>query len=107
MGPTFTITRLSDDGAANMNLQTIINHFVYNCIPPSWADHRYTYRINYINYQYSGSPYVTFFDEMDNKRLAQVRAYGVPPAISEWDGWRHPTDEDIQRIRQLNANRAS
>jgi len=106
-GPTFTITRLLDDGAANMNLQTIIDHFVYNRIPPSWVDHGYTYGINYINYQYSGSPYVTFFDEMDNKRLAQVRAYGVPPAIPEWDGWRHPTDEDIQRIRQLNANRVS
>jgi hypothetical protein len=106
-GPTYEITRLPDANTANMNLQSIFDLMISNRIPPAWVDHGYTYGLNFLNHQYPGSSYVPFFDEIDNERIVRVSAYGVPPAIPEWDGWRHPTDEDMQRIRQLNANRAS
>jgi hypothetical protein len=90
-----------------MNLQTVIDLMITNRIPPSWVDHSYTYGLNFLNHQYPGSSYIAFFDEIDNERLERISMYGVPPSIPEWDGWRHPTDEDMTRIRQLNANRAS
>ena len=44
--------------------------------------------------------------DIDNERHARIQAYGIPPAIPEWDGWRHPSDEDIRIIRAQIANRA-
>jgi hypothetical protein len=95
------------DNASNVTLQTIINLLIDNCIPPGWIDHAYPFRLNYINHQYAGSAYTQYFNEMDNKRLERIRAYGIPPAIPEWDGWRSPTDEDMHHIRMLIANHAS
>ena len=108
-GPTYAITRLQAGLAQspNMNLQTIINLFIENRIPPEWVDHGYTFGLNFINHQYQNSQLVLFLDEIDHERLERLRAYGVPPAIPAWDGWRHPTDEDIHRIRQLVAHRAA
>jgi hypothetical protein len=90
-----------------MTMQTVIDLFLENRIPPSWVDHSYTFGLNFINLQYSASQFVSFYDEIDNERLERLRAYGVPNAIPEWDGWRHPTDDDVRRIRQLEAHRAS
>ena len=108
-GPTFLVSRLHmpSQHIPNMNLQTIIDLFIENRIPPSWVDHSYPFGLNFIDHQYTSSLYVPFFDEIDNERLARVRAYGIPPPIPEWDGWRHPTDDDISRINMLVAHRAA
>jgi hypothetical protein len=106
-GPTFTLHRLHSSHIPNMTMQTVIDLFLENRIPPSWVDHSYTFGLNFINLQYSASQFVSFYDEIDNERLERLRAYGVPNAIPEWDGWRHPTDDDVRRIRQLEAHRAS
>jgi hypothetical protein len=45
--------------------------------------------------------------ECDNERHARILAYGVPPPIPEWDGWRHPTEEDMGIIRAQHAQRSS
>ena len=106
-GPEFTIYRLHPAHVPNMNLQTVINLFLENRIPPSWVDHSYTFGLNFINYQYESSQFVPFYDEIDNERLERVREYGIPLAIPEWDGWRHPTPEDMQRILQLITHRSA
>jgi hypothetical protein len=90
-----------------MGMQTVIDVLVGNRIPPSWIDHAYTFGLNFINYHYRGSVYVAFLDDVDNERIARIHAYGIPAPIPEWDGWRHPTDEDMQRIHQLVAYRSA
>src|SRR5438309_801411 len=40
-------------------------------------------------------------DETDNKRLARLQRYGIPPAITAWDGWRHPSERDIARLHLI------
>jgi hypothetical protein len=103
------LSRLQIDPSAanNMGIQTVLDLLIDNRIPPSWIDHAYTFGLNFINFQYRGSVYVTFFDDIDNERIARIHAYGIPTPIPEWDGWRHPTDEDMRRIHQLVAYRSS
>ena len=40
-------------------------------------------------------------DTIDNEHHARLRAYGIPLAISEWDGWRYPSDHDIARLHNI------
>jgi len=37
-------------------------------------------------------------DETDNERLTRLQRYGIPPAITAWDGWRHPLERDIAHL---------
>jgi hypothetical protein len=82
-GPTFTITHLQmpPPQIPNMNLQTIIDLFIANQIPPEWVDHGYMFGLNFINHQYANSQYTMFINETNHEWLEHLRVYGVPPAI--------------------------
>ena len=82
-------------------MQDVIDVLIDNRIPPTWIDHGYTYGLNFINYNIANPTYRELFDTVDNERHARLRAYGEPPAIPEWDGWRYPSNQDIARLYNI------
>jgi len=40
-------------------------------------------------------------DETNNEQLARLQRYGIPPAITAWDGWRHPSERDIAHLHLI------
>jgi hypothetical protein len=80
----------------NLAQQDVINVLLDNCIPPEWIDHAYMYGINLIDAHYTGGTMSrALLEGVDHERLARLRAYGVPPPIEAWDGWRHPSTGDV------------
>jgi hypothetical protein len=105
-GPTYTIHRphLDTSRAANFSLQDIINILIDNRIPLSWVDHSYAFGVIALNNMYMGSTLVrSIIDPHDNERLARLRTYGVPPAITEWNGWHHPTPEEVHTLHAIEV----
>jgi hypothetical protein len=102
-GPTYSLRRprLITGAAANTTMQDIIDVLLDNRIPPAWIDHGYVYGLNFINFNIANPTYRELLDTMDNERHARLRAYGVPPAIPEWDGWRYPSNADIARLYNI------
>ena len=90
----------------NLTIQEVIHFFIENGIPPGWVDHSYTYGLNAINHMATSPMSAPSIAECDNERHARIQAYGVPPSIPEWDGWRHPTEEDMGIIRAQHAQRS-
>jgi hypothetical protein len=82
-------------------MQDVIDVLLDNRIPPAWIDHGYVYGLNFINFNIANPMYRELLDTMDNERHARLRAYGVPPAIPEWDGWRYPSNADIARLYNI------
>jgi len=76
-------------------MQDIIDVLIDNRIPPTWIDHGYIYGLNYINFNIANPMYRELLDTIDNEHHARLMAYGTPPAILEWDGWRYPSKQDI------------
>lgn len=109
-GPTYNIRRplLNPGVAANTTMQDVIDVLIDNRIPPSWIDHGYTHGLNFINHNITNPTYRGLFDTIDNERHARLRAYGTPPAIHGWDGWRYPSNQDIARLHTIidGENRA-
>ena len=107
-GPTFTISRARGRtiSSPNLTMQEVIHFFIKNRIPPSWVDHSYTYGLNAINHMATSPMSAPSIAECDNERHAQIQAYGVPPSIPEWDGWRHPTEEDMGIIQAQHVQRS-
>jgi len=98
IGPTFILhrPRIEANRAANLGLQDVIDVLIDNRIPPEWVDHSYPFRLAYLEAHHSGNPlYQAMLDETDNERLTWLQRYGIPPAITAWDGWRHPSERDI------------
>jgi len=98
IGPTFILHRLRIEAnhAANLGLQDVVDVLIDNCIPPEWVDHSYPFGLAYLEAHHSGNPlHQAMLDETDNEQLAQLQRYGIPPAITAWDGWRHPSERDI------------
>jgi hypothetical protein len=93
--------RLITGTAANTTMQDVIDVLLDNRIPPVWIDHGYVYGLNFINFNIANPTYRELLDTMDNERHARLRAYGVPPAIPEWDGWRYPSNADIARLYNI------
>ena len=102
-GPTYSLRRprIITGAAANTTMQDVIDVLIDNRIPPSWIDHGYTYGLNFINYNIANPTYRELIDTVDNERHARLRAYGIPPAIPEWDGWRYPSEQDIARLHDI------
>ena len=103
-GPVYTIyrPRLESAVAANFSIQDIFNVLLDNRIPPEWVDHTYSSGILALNHLYSGAPLTrSLLDPTDNERLARLHIYGEPPAIAEWDGWRHPTRDEVQTLHDI------
>ncbi len=97
-GPTYHIhrTHINPMQYHNLNQQNIINVLLDNCIPPGWIDHVYMYGINLIDAHYTGGTMSrVLLDNVDNKCWAHLQAYGVPLPIKEWDGWSHPSKNDV------------
>ena len=104
VGPTFTLRRARIDSsqARNLTLQDITNVLIDNRVPPEWVDHAYAYGVIFLNGHYSGSViHQTLLDVVDNERLTRLRAYGVPPPIPAWDGWRHPSEGEVTHLHQV------
>ena len=103
VGPTFLLhrARLPASSTSNISQQDVINVLLDNRIPPEWIDHAYPYGFLFLNAHYSGSMmHRELIDALDNERIARMRAFGMPPPIPQWDGWRDPSQEEIWRIRQ-------
>jgi len=102
-GPTYSLRRprLIPGSEANTTLQDVIDVLIDNRIPPAWVDHGYTYGLNFINFNIANPTYRELLDTIDNECHARLRAYGTPPAIPEWDGWRYPSDQDITRLLDI------
>jgi len=82
--------------------EAVIDYNRTNPQSPSWVDHSYAFGIISLNHMYTGSTLVrSTIDPLDNERLARLHIYGEPPAITEWDGWRHPTTEEVQTLRDI------
>ncbi|PPQ66684.1 hypothetical protein CVT24_008837 [Panaeolus cyanescens] len=106
-GPTYTFKRCAttDGEAANISTSTIMDTLISNRIPIDWVDHAYPYAFRYLDQHYSGS----LMDEdrlgaIDDERLRRIARYGEPPAIEGWDGWYHPSRDDITRVWKLKEN---
>jgi hypothetical protein len=100
-GPQFVFQRLviDDRHASNMTIEDIIQVLIHNCIPTDWVDHAYLYGLQFLDQHYHGSALDrALLDEQDNERLHRLDQYGAPPAIPAWDGWRHPTEDEILRM---------
>src|SRR6267154_11040 len=84
-GPTFTLHHLQimAEQVPDTGLQTIIDLFIRNRIPPSWVDHSYVFGLNYINHQHVLPQFTLYYDEVDYERLERLGAYSVPPSLSQ------------------------
>jgi hypothetical protein len=103
-GPTYTIyrPRLEPSQAPNLSMQDVLNVLLDNCIPPEWVDHAYAYGVLALNHLYSGAPLTRgLLDPADNERLVRLHIYGEPPAIAAWDGWRHPSHDEVQTLHDI------
>ncbi len=40
-------------------------------------------------------------DDVDNEHLACLQAYEVPLPIEEWDGWHHPSENDVTHLHLI------
>ncbi len=110
VGPDFIIhrARIPSMHAANVSLQDVINVLLDNRIPPSWIDHAYPYGFIFMDAHHTGSPaHREMIDPIDHERLERVRAYGLPPTIPSWDGWRTPSSTDILRVHLFRATEDS
>ena len=106
-GPIYQLNRARIDPMRYHNLtqQDVINVLLDNRIPPEWIDHAYMYGVNLINAHYTGGTMArALLEEVDHERLARIRAYGVPPPIEAWDGWRHPSAGDVTRLHLIMEN---
>jgi len=105
-GPDFNIhrARIPPAHSANVSQQDVINALLDNRIPPSWVDHAYPYGFIFLNTHYTGSQaHRGLIDAIDHERLERIRAYGLPPPIPAWDGWRTPSPTDILRVHAFMA----
>ena len=103
-GPTFRLSRprIKAHSIPNLGLQDVITVLLDNRIPPSWVDHSYLFGLTYLNAHYSGNgPHQALYDEIDNERLARLHIYGTPPPITNWDGWRSPSEGDIACLQPI------
>jgi hypothetical protein len=103
-GLTVTLTRMdwTNHDAHAMTVDDVANTLISNCIPISWVDHAYTFGLHFLNHQLDGSPESRdMYEAVDDLRIVNLSVWGIPPAISEWDGWRIPSVEDVERIQQI------
>ena len=85
-----------------MTVDDVAQLMINNRIPISWADHAYTYGLHFINHYTNGSPESRdLYEAVDELRIVNLSIWGVPAAIPEWDGWCIPTEEDMDRVRQI------
>lgn len=70
-----------------------------NGVPQSWVDHTYLFGLWWMNHSYQGEAvHANMFDSFDDCCIEYLDRNGVPPAIPEWDGWRHPSNDDLNRF---------
>ena len=101
-GPTYTVHRARLEHPANISTQDVLNALLDNRIPPEWVDHSYAYAVGVLNAHFTGSPINRgLLDPVDNERIARVRRYGIPRSMTNWDGWRHPSFEEVQTIHDI------
>lgn len=103
-GPTYTLyrPRLESSRIANLNVRDVLDVLLNNRIPPEWVDHAYSFGVLALNHLYTGAPLMRdLVDPIDNERLVRLHIYGEPPAIAAWDGWRHPTRDEVQILHDI------
>jgi hypothetical protein len=50
----------------------------------------------------TGSPEAhDLYEAVDDLCLLNLSIWGIPEAIAEWDGWRVPTSEDLDRLQHI------
>jgi hypothetical protein len=109
LGPTFRIHRVRYESthSSNISIQDVIRALIDNHIPPEWVDHAYPHGIIFLNAHYTGSSLSqNLLDAIDNERIARLHRYGTPAAITEWDGWRHPSRDDIRVLHAIMESEA-
>jgi hypothetical protein len=88
--------------AHDMTVEDVAQILISNQIPVSWIDHAYTYGLHFLNHHMDGSATARdLYEAVDELRVVNLSVWGVPSAIAEWDGWRVPTVEDIERTRYI------
>jgi hypothetical protein len=96
--------RLESSRAPNLTISDVINALIDNRVPPEWVDHSYPRGVIILNGLHTGSPiHQGLFDAIDNERLACLHIYGEPPAITLWDGWRHPSESEVAKLHDILA----
>lgn len=100
-GPTFQFQRLQIDRrhVQNMTIEDVISALIFNRVPVDWVDHAYLFGLQFFDQHYAGNPIdEALLADHDNERLHRLDLHGAPPAIPAWDGWRHPTEDEILRL---------
>ncbi|RDB19215.1 hypothetical protein Hypma_013741 [Hypsizygus marmoreus] len=93
---------IDDSQARNLTVREVTAVLIANRVPVEWIDHAYTFGVAYLNYHYfPQNAHAEFFDSVDDECLRRLRHFGVPPAISNWDGWYVPTPDDLIRLSIL------
>jgi hypothetical protein len=103
-GPVFDLRRANfpANSIGNISIDDVIRSLIVNRIPPAWVDHAYLYGLHSMAHSYTGSAiHEDIYREHDGERLRRLREFGIPRAISAWDGWRFPTRDDYYRILLL------
>ncbi|KAF8059516.1 hypothetical protein FPV67DRAFT_1675087 [Lyophyllum atratum] len=102
-GPEFTIPRLPlYPPNGRVTEAGTLQHLIDSGIPISWMNHSYTYGLHYIDHYWTmAGPHRDLLRTVDNDRISRLDRWGVPPSLPQWDGWYHPTTDDITRIQTL------
>jgi hypothetical protein len=96
--------RLDLSWAPNLTISDVINALIDNRVPPEWVDHSYPHSVITLNRLHTESPiHQGLFDAINNERLAHLHIYGEPPAITLWDGWRHPSESEVAKLHDILA----
>ncbi len=110
-GPTYRIRPLATNylGPPDPTVADAARILILNGIPKSWVDHAYLFGLWWLNHSHLGeTEHSNLYDAYDDRRLEYLARNGIPPAIPEWDGWRYPSIDDLNRYwhqEQINAHR--
>ncbi|TFK59357.1 hypothetical protein BDN72DRAFT_905926 [Pluteus cervinus] len=89
----------TDAAAANISEDNVLAHLASNNIPVRWVDHAYPYAVNVLKAKLAANSMEPDYKKWDETCVPYMLKNGIPPAISELNGWWTPTEADLTRIR--------
>jgi hypothetical protein len=106
-GPNITVTRMNwaSKSADTMTMDDVTCVLLDNQIPVPWIDHAYTFGLHYLNHHLGHMMAAqSTLEAVDDMRIVNLSVWGIPPAISEWDGWHTVVEHDMLCLYQVLEN---
>jgi hypothetical protein len=100
-GSNITVMRMNwaSESADTMTMDDVTHVLLYNRIPVLWVDHAYTFRLHYLNHHLGHMMAAqSTLKAVDNMRIINLSIWGIPLAISEWDGWHMVAEHNMLRL---------